>query len=117
MSDTTDSPACCGVDFCGRCEQFPTRVAIDVAGHEVTYQQLANRAKCLAATLEAAPVPGAVPLTAVFAYRSDAYTAVLGALMAGNGARNAAQRKAAGIHAPSRYFSSRPVPAKCERQI
>jgi hypothetical protein len=31
----------------------------------VTYKQLANRAKRLAATLQASAVPGAVPLTAV----------------------------------------------------
>ncbi len=72
--------------FLPSCEQFPTRGAIDVAGREVTYQQLAYLAKRLAATLQTGPVPGAVPLTAVFAYRSQtAYAAVLGVLMAGHG--------------------------------
>jgi amino acid adenylation domain-containing protein len=52
----------------------------------VTYQQLADRAKRLAATLQASAMPGAVPLTAVFVYRSEtAYASVLGALMAGHG--------------------------------
>jgi non-ribosomal peptide synthetase component F len=52
----------------------------------VTYQQLAYIAKRLAATLQTGAVPSAVPLTAVFAYRSEtAYAAVLGVLMAGHG--------------------------------
>ena len=86
MSDTTDSHRLLWTGFLRSCEQFSTRGAIDVAGHEVTYQQLAYRAKRLAATLQASAVPGAVPLTAVFAYRSQtAYAAVLGALMAGHG--------------------------------
>jgi acyl-CoA synthetase (AMP-forming)/AMP-acid ligase II len=86
MSNTTDSRRLLWTGFLRSCERFPTRGALDVGGHEVTYQQLANRAKCLAATLEASAVPGAVPLTAVFAYHSEtAYAAVLGALMAGNG--------------------------------
>jgi amino acid adenylation domain-containing protein len=62
------------------------RSAIDVAGREVTYQQLAYLAKRLAATLQASAAPDAVPLTAVFASRSEkAYAAVLGVLMAGQG--------------------------------
>jgi amino acid adenylation domain-containing protein len=86
MSDMTDSRRLLWSGFLGSCEQFPTRGAIDVAGREVTYQQLADIAKRLAATLQAGAVPGAVPLTAVFAYRSEtAYAAVLGALMAGHG--------------------------------
>jgi amino acid adenylation domain-containing protein len=52
----------------------------------VTYQQLGYRAKRLAATLQASALPGAVPLTAVFAHRSETvYAAVLGVLMAGHG--------------------------------
>src|SRR6266568_3327157 len=86
MSDTTDSHRLLWTGFLRSCEQFPTRGAIDVAGREVTYQQLAYLAKRLAATLQIGPVPGAVPLTAVFAYRSEtAYAAVLGVLMAGHG--------------------------------
>src|SRR5436309_3717211 len=86
MSDITDSPRLLWTGFLRSCEQFPTRGAIDVSGREVTYQQLACFAKRLAATLQAGVVPGAVPLTAVFAYRSQtAYAAVLGVLMAGHG--------------------------------
>ena len=52
----------------------------------MSYQQLADRAKRLAATLQATSANDAVPLAAVFAYRSEtAYAAVLGALMAGLG--------------------------------
>jgi amino acid adenylation domain-containing protein len=86
MSDMRDSPRLLWTGFLRSCEQFPTRGAIDVAGREVTYQQLAYIAKRLAATLQTGTVPGAVPLTAVFAYRSEtAYAAVLGVLMAGHG--------------------------------
>jgi acyl-CoA synthetase (AMP-forming)/AMP-acid ligase II len=86
MSDTTDSPRLLWAGLLRSCEQFPTRGAIDVAGREVTYKQLACLAKRLAATLQAGAVPGAVPLTAVFAYRSEtACAAVLGVLMSGHG--------------------------------
>jgi amino acid adenylation domain-containing protein len=86
MGDTTDSPCLLWSGFLRSSEQFPTHGAIEVAGREVTYQQLAYLAKRLAATLQASAVPGAAPLTAVFAYRSEtAYAAVLGVLMAGHG--------------------------------
>ncbi len=86
MSDTTDSHQLLWTRFLRSSEQFPTRGAIDVAGSEVTYQQLSYRAKRLAATLQASALSGAVPLTAVFAYRSEtAYAAVLGVLIAGHG--------------------------------
>jgi amino acid adenylation domain-containing protein len=86
MSDTTNSHRLLWTGFLRSCEQFPTRGAADVAGREVTYQQLAYLAKRLAATLQADAAPAAVPLTAVFAYRSEtAYAGVLGALMAGHG--------------------------------
>ncbi len=86
MSDITDSRRLLWTGFLRSCERFPTRGAIEVAGREVTYQQLAYLAKRLAATLQTDPIPGAVPLTAVFAYRSEtAYAAVLGVLMAGHG--------------------------------
>jgi amino acid adenylation domain-containing protein len=86
MSYSTDSHRLLWTGFRRSCERFPTRGAIDVAGREVTYEQLADRAKRLAATLQNTAVRGAVPLTAVFVYRSDtAYAAVLGVLMAGHG--------------------------------
>jgi amino acid adenylation domain-containing protein len=66
--------------------RFPNRPAIEVGGHETSYQQLAQRAKCLAATIQEGARGGAVPLTGIFAYRSEtAYAGVLGALMAGQG--------------------------------
>jgi len=66
--------------------QFPNRAAIEVAGHETSYHQLAQRAKRLAATIQEGAGGGAVPLTGIFAYRSEtAYAGVLGALMAGQG--------------------------------
>src|SRR5438045_1116932 len=73
-------------EFIRSCEQFPERPAIDV-GHEVSYQELAQQAKRIAATIQIEEAAaGTVPLTAVFGYRSEtAYAAVLGALMASNG--------------------------------
>jgi len=66
--------------------RFSDREALNVAGDRVSYQELAEQAKRLAATLQAGATAGEVPLTAVFAYRSvTAYAAVLGALMAGRG--------------------------------
>ena len=66
--------------------RFPNRAAIEVAGHETSYHQLAQRAKRLAATIQEGAGGGAVPLTGIFAYRSEtAYAGVLGALMAGQG--------------------------------
>ena len=66
-------------------EQFPERPAIQV-GSEVTYRELAQRAKRIAATIQGTPATSEVPLTAVFAYRSEtAYAGVLGTLMAGHG--------------------------------
>jgi amino acid adenylation domain-containing protein len=67
--------------------RFPNRAAIEVAGHEISYHQLAQRAKRLAATIqESTGRHSAVPLTGIFAYRSEtAYAGVLGALMAGHG--------------------------------
>lgn len=66
--------------------RFPDRPAIDVVGHAVSYEELARRAKRLATTIQQQTPSQFVPLTAVFAYRSEtAYAGVLGALLAGNG--------------------------------
>ena len=66
--------------------RFPTCAAIEVAGRETSYPQLAQRAKRLAATIQEGAGGGAIALTAIFAYRSEtAYAGVLGALMAGHG--------------------------------
>ena len=86
MSNTTNLARLLWSGFLRSCEQFPTRGAIEVGSREVTYQELAYIAKRLAATIQAGVVPGVVPLTAVFAYRSEtAYAGVLGVLMAGHG--------------------------------
>jgi amino acid adenylation domain-containing protein len=66
--------------------RFPNRGAVEIAGHEISYQRLAQRAKRLAATIQEGAGQGAVPLTGIFAYRSEtAYAGVLGGLMAGHG--------------------------------
>jgi amino acid adenylation domain-containing protein len=66
-------------------EQSPDRPAINV-GREVTYREMAARAKRVAATIQGSVGTGEPPLTAVFAHRSEtAYAAVLGTLMAGHG--------------------------------
>jgi amino acid adenylation domain-containing protein len=71
--------------FVRSCERFPERPAINV-GREVNYHDLAQHAKRMAATIQSGLTGREVPLTAVFAYRSEtAYAAVLGALMAGHG--------------------------------
>src|SRR5437764_379822 len=66
--------------------RFPSRGAIEVAGRELSYEQLAQRAKRLAATIQENGGDTAIPLTGIFGYRSEtAYAGVLGALMAGHG--------------------------------
>src|SRR5207248_11670470 len=58
----------------------------EVTGSQLSYSELGERARSLAATIQANAAPGSVPLTAVFAHRSQtAYAAVLGALMGGHG--------------------------------
>jgi amino acid adenylation domain-containing protein len=67
-------------------EEFLNCEAIDVGGQATTYENLANRAKSLGATVRRALPSAEIPLTAVFGYRSQtAYAGVLGALMAGHG--------------------------------
>src|SRR6266513_2233380 len=73
-------------NFLQSCEKFAGATAIDIRGQETTYEDLANRAKSLGATVAKAVPSADVALTAVFGYRSQtAYAAVLGALMAGHG--------------------------------
>src|SRR5438132_470829 len=67
-------------------DRFPIRCAVEIAGKQISYQQLAQRAKRISATIQEGTGEGAVPLTGIFAYRSEtAYAGVLGALMAGHG--------------------------------
>src|SRR5262245_12166935 len=66
-------------------ERFPQRPAIQM-GREITYSELAESARRIAATIQAEITTSEIPLTAVFAHRSEtAYAAVLGTLMAGHG--------------------------------
>ena len=86
MSNRTDLHGLLWSGFIRSSLQFANRPALDIGGAEVTYEQLAARAKCIAATLQAYTIRDTAPLTAIFAYRSEtAYAAVLGALMAGHG--------------------------------
>lgn len=72
-------------DFLESSRRFPSRAAIQAEAGDVTYSELAEKALRVAATLQAANA-GGVPLTAVFAYRSEtSFAAILGALLAGNG--------------------------------
>jgi amino acid adenylation domain-containing protein len=86
MSDTDKRERLVWSAFLRSCEKFPDRPAIEVTGSHLSYSELGERARRLAATIQANARPGEVPLTAVFGYRSHtAYAAVLGALMAGHG--------------------------------
>ena len=72
--------------FLRSCEKFPDRPAIEVNASQLSYSDLGERARRLAATIQANTRPGEVPLAAVFGYRSPtAYAAVLGVLLAGHG--------------------------------
>src|SRR5438874_11128784 len=86
MSETDKRERLVWSAFLRSAQKFPERPAVEVAGGELSYKQLGERARRLAATIQANARPGEVPLTAVFAHRSQtAYAAVLGALMAGHG--------------------------------
>jgi len=86
MSDTLQSNRLLWSGFLRSCAEFPKRCAVDVGGRETTYGELGDRAKSLAATIQAGSPADGLPLTAIFAYRSQtAYAGVLGALMAGHG--------------------------------
>ena len=70
--------------FLATAKRHGQRPAIDVAG-EVSYAELALRARSLGATIQRESA-AAAHLTAVFAYRSQtAFAGVLGALLAGHG--------------------------------
>src|SRR5437763_10225365 len=86
MSETDKRERLVWSAFLRSCENFPDRPASEVTGSQLSYSELGERARRLAATIQANARPGEVPLTAVFAHRSHtAYAAVLGALLAGHG--------------------------------
>ncbi len=67
-------------------EQFPDHTALVVDGAALSYRQLAEAARRIAASIQKHQDPSWVPLTAVLAHRSaTAFAGVLGALLAGNG--------------------------------
>ena len=71
--------------FAESAKRFPSRPAISVT-REVSYQELAEQAQRIAATIQREQKGAESSLTAVFAYRSEvAYAGVLGALMGGHG--------------------------------
>jgi non-ribosomal peptide synthetase component F len=67
MSDTDKGKRLVWTGFLRSCEKFPNRPAVEVAGSWLSYKQLDQRARRLAATIQANTTVG-VP-TAVFAYR------------------------------------------------
>ena len=76
--------------FLASCRRFPERAAVLVDGQELSYRVLHDRAASLAATLSRSEAeygqPGDVPLTAVFARRSESvFAGILGALFHGHG--------------------------------
>ena len=86
MSETDKRERLVWSAFLRSCENFPDRPASEVTGSQLSYSELGERARRLAATIQANARPEEVPLTAVFGYRSHtAYAAVLGALMDGHG--------------------------------
>ncbi len=67
-------------------ERFSDRAAIRADGSELSYAQLREAVRRIAATLQARREFSSPTLTSVFAYRSTtAFEGVLGALLAGNG--------------------------------
>ncbi len=86
MNPETQPSAFLWSGFLRSVERFPDRPAVEVAGCEISYRRLAERAKRIAAAIQSSRTVEALPLTAVFCYRSEmAYAGVLGALLAGDG--------------------------------
>jgi amino acid adenylation domain-containing protein len=85
MSDSPETKSGLWRGFAESTRRFPARPAISVR-REVSYGELDARARRIAATIQTRQKRNDLPLTAVFAYRSEtAYAAVLGVLMAGHG--------------------------------
>ena len=73
-------------NFLRSVELFPDRPALEVPGSKLSYNELFTKAASIAATLAQMDRSDAVPLTAVFAYRSvTAFAGVLAALLRGHG--------------------------------
>lgn len=86
MNPETQPSAFLGSGFLRSVERFPDRPAVEVAGCEISYRRLAERAQRIAAAIQSSRTVEGLPLTAVFGYRSEtAYAGVLAALLAGHG--------------------------------
>ena len=85
LSASVSERALCS-GFLRSAQTFPQRPAVVAEGKVLSYQELRELACRIAATVQKYPDYSAVPLTAVFAYRSaTAFAGVLGSLLAGNG--------------------------------
>lgn len=72
--------------FLKSAEEFADRPALEVKGCSLSYTELRSEAESMAATLATLNAAPAVPLTAVFGYRSPyAYQGVLASLLRGHG--------------------------------
>ena len=72
--------------FLPSAERFPDRPAVEVEGQSYSYGDMLDRARSIAATLQAHAPTAGPPLTAVFAYRNvTAFAGLLGALLRGHG--------------------------------
>jgi amino acid adenylation domain-containing protein len=72
--------------FLASCERFPHRVALEVDGRAVTYEQLRSVAAGIAEALRTEVASDGSSLTAIFGHKSTAaFAGVLGALMHGHG--------------------------------
>lgn len=85
MSDPTASRHGLHSGFLASVERFPSRPALEAAGQTLTYAQLGEQARALAAGIQATET-GEVPLVGVLAHRTPtAFAGILGALLAGHG--------------------------------
>jgi amino acid adenylation domain-containing protein len=81
-----EQPRSLAAGFLRSAERFAGRPALQLAGEQLSYAQLHERAAALAATLARHDPSPALALTAVFGHRSTtAFAAVLGALLRGHG--------------------------------
>ena len=83
---SSSTPRALWSGFARSAEEFADRPALLAEGQTLSYAELNDAARRLAATLQAHPAFSTQALTGVFAYRTPtAFAAVLGSLLAGNG--------------------------------
>src|SRR5688500_3074400 len=72
--------------FLRSAEQFPDRPALEVEGKSISYREMSERARAIAATLQKYVPSDDPPLTAVYGLRSEtAFTGVVASLFRGHG--------------------------------